>query len=141
MFSETWVLSFVGLILSVCALQVAALHHSSWSNPSSKWRDSLPLLHKLSSPLHLLSFVFFLCHLSFLFLYSHIFLLISVSTLSSSSCVHLFLQAIIIFFTIVVFSFLPFRSELSHLLNHLVKSVSSGNFLWVSHHNCYSKKS
>jgi len=32
-----------------------------------------------------------------------------------------------------VFS-LPYRSEPSHLLNHSIKFVYSGNLLWVSHH-------
>ena len=67
-------------------------------------------------------------------LYSHALLLILVFTLLSSPCIHLIPQAIIIF-TIFGFFSLPSRSELSHLLNHLVKFMSGDNLVRVSHHN------
>ena len=49
----------LGLILSVGALQVAALHHLSWSLlPPSKWRDSLFHKHLLISSPFCFSFLF-----------------------------------------------------------------------------------
>jgi len=122
-FNESSLLLSLGLILS-------ALHfkwrlyttHLGVSHPPSGVTTSH--LHKLSSSLHhfpsflCITFLHFLCHCVFFFLcvfHSH-----PSSYKSPYNC---------------VFS-LPSRSEPSHLLNHLVKFVSSGNLLWVSHHNC-----
>jgi len=102
--------------------------------------DHTLTIHKLS--LISSSFLFFTMHhfpsflrscvllfpffVSILFFFP--FMLFNFHTLSSSSLY------------IVFFLFSP-RSEPSHLLNHLVKFVSSGNLLWVSHHTLLKTKS
>ena len=127
-------------------LWVLSWVHNTSSDSSSPLILEYPLLqvvwqlltiHKLSliSP----SFLFFtmrhfhsllwVCVLLFPFsvfiLFSFPFMLVNSCTSSSSSS-----PPYIVFFS------LPSISEPSHLLNHLVKFVSSGNLLWVCHHNC-----
>jgi len=86
----------------------------------------------------------------------HTFIILSFSFLSSfyfsfplCSCVHLLLFSFhLLSFPYMLFNFAPHssstpyncvfslfsRSEPLHLLNHVVKFLSSGNLLWVSHH-------
>jgi len=91
--------------------------------------------------LHPFLFFLFTAPPLILLLCYHAILLILVFTFYSSSSVHLFLQVvIIIILTIFVFLSLPFKSESSHLLNHLIKFDSSGNLLWVSHHILLKQK-
>ena len=47
-FLWVWVLQLSGSYLECNALQVATLHHLSWSLSPSKWRDTISILHKLS---------------------------------------------------------------------------------------------
>ena len=112
---------------------MVALSYSSWSIPSFKWCDNIssPQASIISLPF---SFIFFTplffnslcyCVLLSLFGFHYVFFPFYVlhfrpssSSKSPYNC---------------VFS-LPSRREPSHLLNHLVKFVSSDNLLWVSHH-------
>ena len=115
MFSElcspksTWILSCEGI------LQVATLHHSSWSLPPlhlifSSFLSSNTLF--LIIPLYILAF----------FIYYSVIILLFASFCSFNSASHHHLHSII------MFSLLFSRREPSHLLNHLIKFVSSAIF-------------
>ena len=127
----------MGLILIVWALQTSGGSFTTHLgvSPFSKWRDnpssSISFLH----PFLFLSFL--LRHPFHSSLWYYVCLLILVITCLSSSCVPSILT---IYFHHhnhhIVFFSLPFRSELSHLLNHLVKFMSSGDLLWVLTLNC-----
>jgi len=100
--------------------------------PFSKWRDNPSSSIRFLNPFLFLSL--FLHHPFHSSLWYHVCLLILVITCLSSSYVPSI--SVIYFHHHIVFFFVPSRSELSHFLNHLVKFVCSGNFLWVLTLNC-----
>ena len=89
--SECWVslecYLFVGLILGVCALQVAAIHHSSWSLPPLQvaWPPSLSIkfLYLFISTF-LAPFPFLLYSCVLLFLFGFYILLLSIICFNSA---------------------------------------------------------
>ena len=129
-----WVLSWVGNIpsggsgsyLGWVIPQVATLTSLILESLCSKWRDFLSY-HKVSSslpfvifiyvflPFHIHHFSLFNLFFTWLFFFTCSLSLISLHHLSPYNC---------------LFS-LPLWSEPSHLLNHLVKFISSGNLLRV----------
>jgi len=120
-FSQLW-----SYLMRVRVLQVAALITHLGESPHSKW-----CVHSISIFISFLSFIFSFISITpysfvfmflsfFLFFYSVIFILISFIYALS------FPQSIIIFTMSCVF-LSAFGSEHSHLLNHLVKFVSSGD--------------
>ena len=116
-------LSFVGLILSVCTVQVAALHHSSWSSPSSKWHDSL--LHSPIIFLHFFTFSFPSLHHS-----SSIFLC---SFFSSFTIRFTYYSCFLLFFLnyhhlILCFSLCPLEVNLHTFLTTWLSSCVVGIF-------------
>ena len=86
-----WVLHLSRSYLECSALQVAALHHLSWSLPPSKWCESSPPFHKLPS----LFSLFFPCIYTFLFfMFFNSSFTIRSSLYSLLYFVHLFLQSL-----------------------------------------------
>ena len=132
MISEHCLQIVLGSYLESSAPQVAPPHYSSWNSLTLQvvWF----LAPFFTSFLNLfIFFLFYLCHFhSFLcfcvlpFLFG--FHLVSFHCMFFNFAPHHHQHHIIVFF------FLPYRREPSHLLNHLVKFVSSNNLLWVSHH-------
>ena len=130
MFNESSLLEF-GSYLECSTLQVETFHHSSWSLlPSSKWRDHTFTIISFS----------FLSSFYFPFLYVLVFIFFYLVSIFFLSLIYSLIPHLFIINTYDRVFSLPSRTEPSHLLNHLVKFISSGNLLWVSHHICVKSK-